>query len=399
MIDVGLASLAGFVAAAYAARVLDVSTLGAYAIFFAAFVLISVVPQQLLFQPAQVAMLRLPRTERVAAATRTLPAGVVIAVVGSLAVAGVGLIGTSEVPRQALMQLAATAVVLSVVSPLQDFVRSTMHLARRPNIAAALSAIQLTVTVLAVASLHAGGAPPAVVPFGSLAIANASSLSVGIWVSRRTAGEVEFPPLADLLRSGRVLVIAAALTPGASLISGVLVASLASVEELGYAEASRVVVMPLVVLAAGVQRTLGPRLLEAAHTRSASLFGRERRLYVWIVGGGGFVYLLAIGFPHPANPMQLLAPAAYVLGGLVALRVAVQLVQAAVAGYRPALLATGGEKEILRASLAHAIIMLVVTAALAAAIGAYAIPAAVLCAASARGLLVRGAARRRLDRP
>jgi hypothetical protein len=150
--------------------------------------------------------------------------------------------------------------------------------------------------------------------------------------------------------------------------------------------------MPLVVLGAGLQRTFAPRLLDAAHERSAALYWAERRRYVWMVAAGGVVYLVVVGIPYPANPMALLAPTAYVLGGLAALRVSVQLLQVSIAGYRPALLATGGEREILRAALAHGAIVLIVTAALAGAIGAYVIPASVLGGAAARGVLMRGAA-------
>jgi hypothetical protein len=65
LLDAGLASLASFVVGVYAARFLPASELGAYALFFTAFLLAAVVPAQLILTPAEIAAVGVARGERV----------------------------------------------------------------------------------------------------------------------------------------------------------------------------------------------------------------------------------------------------------------------------------------------------------------------------------------------
>jgi hypothetical protein len=66
LLDAGFASLARLAIGIYAARALTVSDLGAYALFFSAFVFASVVPMQFVLVPAELATLPAARRERLA---------------------------------------------------------------------------------------------------------------------------------------------------------------------------------------------------------------------------------------------------------------------------------------------------------------------------------------------
>ena len=160
VLDSGFASLAGFVGALYAARVLDGATLGVYALYLSAFMVASLVPQQLLFSPSHVNAVGAERSDRLAILPRMLRTGALLALAGAVLVLPAGWIAAGEVDARAIALLGATAAALTVVSPLQDYLRSTLHLAGRSRLAAALSAVQLGGAIGAVAALHAGGGPP-----------------------------------------------------------------------------------------------------------------------------------------------------------------------------------------------------------------------------------------------
>ena len=64
LLDAGFASLARLIIGIYAARALTVSDLGAYALFFSAFVFAIVVPMQFVLVPAELATLPAARHER-----------------------------------------------------------------------------------------------------------------------------------------------------------------------------------------------------------------------------------------------------------------------------------------------------------------------------------------------
>ena len=72
LLDAGLSSLATFVMGFYAARYLPPTILGGYALVFSAFMLMTKVPSQLLFKPAEIAAVGFPSTARLQLLPQTL---------------------------------------------------------------------------------------------------------------------------------------------------------------------------------------------------------------------------------------------------------------------------------------------------------------------------------------
>ncbi|HEX6913010.1 MAG TPA: hypothetical protein VF142_21555, partial [Longimicrobium sp.] len=83
--DAGFASLASFAVGVYAIRALEPGALGAYALVFAAFTLLAVVPAQLLFVPAETAAAYAAPGARAGLAAHSLRAGLPAAVLAAAA--------------------------------------------------------------------------------------------------------------------------------------------------------------------------------------------------------------------------------------------------------------------------------------------------------------------------
>ncbi len=64
LVDAGASSLATFVTGVAATRLLDSSELGAYAIFFSAWLLASQLPTALILVPAEAKLVHIPSKER-----------------------------------------------------------------------------------------------------------------------------------------------------------------------------------------------------------------------------------------------------------------------------------------------------------------------------------------------
>ena len=84
LFDVGSASLATFLVGLYAVRVFEPSILGAYALAFSAFVLVSNIPAQMIFVPCQVESISLERHQRLSVVGRSLQLGLPVAVLSAL---------------------------------------------------------------------------------------------------------------------------------------------------------------------------------------------------------------------------------------------------------------------------------------------------------------------------
>jgi hypothetical protein len=128
LLDAGFASLARLAVGIYTARALTVSDLGAYALFFSAFVFASVVPMQFVLVPAELATLSAARPERLALLRQSwrigTPASVATAVLASVA-APLG----AEAPTRVLWPLRWTMTACTALTPLQEHVRRVLHLA------------------------------------------------------------------------------------------------------------------------------------------------------------------------------------------------------------------------------------------------------------------------------
>jgi O-antigen/teichoic acid export membrane protein len=219
--------------------------------------------------------------------------------------------------------------------------------------------------------------PSAWIPFGALGAANIVSMSLGLiltrsgW-SRGNEENLSFRALAD---SGRWL-LAMALVPFVASFAGtILIDKLAGPEAIGYAEAARVAAQPVLVLAAGLSAVLGPRGMSAAITKNLPKAQRALHIYLALILGTGVLYLAVAGHAWIGNPMVYLVPAAYSVGGLVALTIVGNILTAAAMQYSNELMGGRREVELTKMSLVASPFLLLgsataaVTGAFARAIG------------------------------
>lgn len=399
LVDAGSASLATFGVSLYAARALEPATLGAYGLFFPAFVLVGVIPTQLLFLPAEIACLPLEGRDRFAVLRRSFRVGGPVALAAGVCLIAVAWFVPEEVDPSAVAALALTAAAASVVHPMQDHLRRLLHFGRSSWNAAATSGVQLGTTGLALAVLHLT-APAAWVPFGALALANAVSLLAGwLWARPPPGPRTRALALAPMLRNGRWLLVAG-LAPGLSQFAvAALIAWLAGAAALGHAEAARVVAQPVFVLGMGLQSVLGPRLMEAAADRSAEPARRSSRTFVVVLLAAAGAYLLLAGPAWPVNPMRWLVPTAYTVPWLVAATIAAHAAFAVSLPFEAQLKGGRRERSLALRELAISALKLA-GGATAAATGAFARPLGVGAWGAGRLLALRGAAQGHYpDRP
>ena len=171
--DTALASLATFAVSLIAIRYLRPTELGAYAVAFQAFLIAAVVPTQLLFIPAEVAVLDMRRPNRLAALSSTLRAGAPAAVVAATGAAALAAGSIALTGETAVLGLAVSMAAAAMLSPLQDHVRRMLHQAAQSWWAALVSLVQFAVAVGGVISLLAADVGTLVVPFTALTAANA----------------------------------------------------------------------------------------------------------------------------------------------------------------------------------------------------------------------------------
>jgi hypothetical protein len=397
--DATLAALAGFATSLYAVRNLAGPDLGAYSLYLSAYVVAGLFAQHLLFLPAQIAAVKAPRLARFSILGPTLRHGTIVAALVAPFAAAAGLI-LGGVSTSTLVALGAGAAMLTVVAPLQDHVRSTLHLAGEHTAAASVSGAQLAFTLAALGLLLLADVPDAWVPFTSLALGTGASGVVGRKLARDAqVGSFEVPPVRGLMGTGAALLPAALVQEAAIFVSAATLASLASAAALGSAEAARLVSRPVQAFSLGVSRVLAPPLMEAGEARSRSQAGRTAGLYVAAIGIAGLAYLAVMGWPHPLNPFEAIAPAAYDDEGLVALFIVATLAGAITQVPRGVLLGAAEGKAVLAISTVAAVSRVAAVVLLAASMEAYALPVAHLVSLVLSGGLGLRAARRLLERP
>jgi hypothetical protein len=329
--DAAFASLATFAAGLSAVNLFSDIDRGVYAIFFTAFGLGVVLPWELILVPAEVNAVSFPVQDRIRRARDTFRMGLPAALLGSIAIVIAALLARSLTSSGVIWGLSITAAITTVLSPLQDHMRRLLHIAELNWQAATVSAVQFAGVVAALAVMMLLDAPVAIMPFGSLAIANALSLTVGFIL-----GDVRHQrPLDEPLRfralahQGRWLLTQALAPNIAHFAVATIVAALAGAEVLGYAEAARVVAQPVLVLATGLTAVLAPRAMEAAMQGDLAVARHNRHVFTLVMAAGGVLYLAAAAAPWAFNPMKYLVPAAYVVGGLVAFTIVANLISAA----------------------------------------------------------------------
>jgi O-antigen/teichoic acid export membrane protein len=218
-------------------------------------------------------------------------------------------------------------------------------------------------------------APVALMPFGSLALANAVSLTVALAIGQvyrqpRLPDRLRFW---DLAREGRWLLAQAIIPSIAAFAVATIVTAIAGAEVLGFAEAARVVAQPILVFATGLTAVLAPRAMRAAMDIDVEAAQYARRLYLGSVGLAGIAYLAVASTAWPGNPMGYIVPAAYSVQGLVAATIAANLITAALYLDTNELLGARKAKELSLASIVLTPIS-ILFAFTSGQIGAFAIP-------------------------
>jgi O-antigen/teichoic acid export membrane protein len=345
LLDAGFASLASMATSLFAARFLSAPELGAYALYFSAFILAAVVPTQLLLIPAEIATITSvasARNRRIGLMQQSLHIGGVGAVAAGLVASAIAY-ASARAPHDVLWALAISATACAVVSPLQDHVRRTLHLAGASWRAATVSVVQLLCAVAALASLRALGVGTAWCPFGALALANTLSLATAFALTRheRRISSLQRYNLSGLMRSGRWLLLLEAIPTVGIFLSYALITQLAGSAAVGYAEAARIASQPIFVLTVGLSAVLGPRSAEAAVARDHDRAKRIARSFGAILVVLSLAYGAVTAVPWTANPLGVVIPKAYVVPGLVAASVLAYLIGGLVFPYRAELVGSG----------------------------------------------------------
>lgn len=387
-LDAGFASLATFAVGIVAVRTLDPASLGAYAVFFAAFNLAAELSAQLVFVPSEVTAVELDGQERMTVLNSSMRRGLVVALAGCALVWSGSIAVGGAVSESTVTALAWSATIAAFLSPVQDHLRRMFHLAGISGRAAVMSGFQLGAALIAIAVL--GSSLPAPwVPFGALAVANTVSLVVGLWMARsvlaRYPGRGLSPPWRTLIGMGSWLLLLGLLSTGAAFLVNALVAQLAGPSQVGYAEGARVVARPLQVVAMGVLAIAGPRLMAAAARSDERAARRLRYGFVWAMVGLFAVFVLAVGWDWSWNPIAAWLPNAYSVAGLVALSLLANTVQNLTYPVRSELMGVRRQRALAMAELPAGAAQ-VATAGLAGVLSAYVIPLAGMVGAVVRGV-------------
>jgi hypothetical protein len=403
LVDAGAASLAHFLVGLTAVNLLDPSDLGVYAVYFAAFMVATIVSQALVFTPAEVIAVSHPVEHRLSQVLRGLKLGIGPLLVGASVVVVAALATRGQTSMEVTVGLAVTSGAAILVSPAQDHIRRLLHIAARSWSAAGVSIVQVVAVTLALGAMISLDVPAAWIPFGALAIANLVSFGFGVAfaLSGRTKDVVKELSFRELAESGRWLLVMAVIPFGALFLGSIIIVELAGPEVMGFAEAARVAAQPIVVVATGLSAVLGPRGVEAAIHKDYPMARSAHHLYLGLILGTGVLYLLIAGHDWVGNPMAYLVPVAYVVQGLAAVTIIANIITAATVQFTNELVGGRKEVELTRMSLIASPFLLV-GAATASVTGAFARSLGIILEGSVRyGLYsaARGRIYREVDEP
>jgi O-antigen/teichoic acid export membrane protein len=354
VLDAALSSIGTFVIGFYAARSFAPAHLGGFALAYGAFMLVSRVPAQLLFKPAEIILVSHPATQRLGFLRQTLRLGTGPALIAALTAALWVPFAPSSVPADVVFGLTVTAVAASFFSPIQDHVRHMLHLGEASWRAAAVSGVQCLGAIGALQLLRYTGAPTSWRPLGALALANLLSLFAGLILARGDSGShlvLDGLSSPELLRSGRWLLVVNLLPAGAAFIAAAIVSHVAGAAALGYSEGARVLGQPPFVLSMALGAIFGPRSIRAAQTRQLREARQVSRLYAILMLLCGLPYLLVVGFAWRWSPLVALLPNAYHVSGLVAVTVMGNMLIGMDWPYRSELLGGGRGADVAKLEL------------------------------------------------
>lgn len=395
IVDTGFASLATFVVGLTAVVRFDDVDRGAYALFFSAFVMGSLIASEWIFTPAEVEAVSFSESKRLSLLPRSLELGIAPCLVGSVASLGALALTLSYTSVAVAVGLAVTSASLIVVSTMQSHVRKMLHIATRSEVAAGMSVVQFIVVLGSMWIGTTAGVPLAWLPFGALVLANAISMVVGLWVVRRQLREAapERLQFRELSKRGFWFVLNGAAPAVAGFLAAVAIAWLASPEDLGYAESARIVAQPVLVFAGGLTAVLAPRAMRAGLDRDGMQSRSTSRLYNALLLGGAGAYLLVVGWDWALNPVVQIVPSAYVLTGLVALTAVANTVAATTFLQGDELAGSGRERSL--AAIAGVSSLFLLGGGLTAGFtGAYARSIGLIAGSSTRFAIQRVALRR-----
>lgn len=373
--DAAFASLATFAAGLSAVTLFNDIDRGVYALFFTAFQLGVVLPWDLILIPAEVNAVSYPLVDRMRRAPDTLRLGLRTSLVGSLAILVAAFLARDLTSTEVLVTLVITAMITTILSPLQDHMRRLLHISDHSWLAATMSMVQFGVVAVSLTVMWLVDAPVALMPFGSLALANACSLTAGVILG----DVIHQEPLPErlrfweLAREGKWLLAQAIIPSSAHFAVAAIVAALAGPEVLGYAEAARVVAQPVLVFATGLTAVLAPRAMRAAMDVDIAAAQHARRVFLGLVGLAGVAYLAVASTDWVLNPMGYIVPAAYTVSGLVAAMIIANMTTAALYLDTNELLGARKARELSLVSIVLSPILIAV-AFTAGQIGAFAVP-------------------------
>ncbi|MBT8248154.1 MAG: hypothetical protein HKO82_05565 [Acidimicrobiia bacterium] len=395
IVDTSFSSLATFIIGLTAVVRFDDVERGAYALFFAAFLMGQLIANEWIFTPAEVEAVSFDESERLSLLPRSLELGLVPCLGGSVASIFALALTLSYTPVSVVVGLTVTSGILIVLSTMQSHVRRMLHIAARSEVPAVMSVLQVVIVLAGVGLGTAAGLPLAWLPFGVLALANVVSTLLGLWMAR--AALRQEPPkrlrFGDLSVRGLWFVLNGAATAVAGFLVAVAISALASPEDLGYAESARIIAQPVLVFAGGLTAVLAPRAMRAGLERNAKQSRSTNRLYVTLLLGGAALYLAIVGWDWALNPLAGLIPSAYVLGGLVALSVAANGVSA-LTFLQGDELAGAGRERLLAAIASFSSVFLVAGGLTAGFTGAYARSVGLIAGNSTRFVAQQSALRR-----
>lgn len=385
VIDSGFASIATFAVGVFAVRYLTASGLGIYSVYFSAFVLATVIPRNLIFKAAQVNLLPFPMKSRLGAFRNGLLPGSFIALLSASLVSMAIPTATTTGQGTLVVPMTVTAFLAAFLSPIQDHLRTIMHLGEASWGAAAMSIVQGTVVGAVLVTAGIMNLDPAWIPFGALMVANTISLIVGFVLLERIGDDpdTDSPSLGTLVRPGGWFLATEITKSAAEFVSRSIVLFVASPAVLGFVEGARLASRPLAVFVVGISAVVVPKSMEAGRTKdqtSAALLSKRFNGGVLVLG---LVYLLVGGVSWPGNPMVELVPLGYTVSWLVPSMIIATAFQSTLFTKPGEIIGAGLERNLTRVEALGSTVF-VLSSFLAGLIGAFSIPIAVTLTSAVR---------------
>ena len=235
-----------------------------------------------------------PIVDRLRRAPETLGMGLRTSIVGSMACVAAAALGRDLTDPEFLWMLTITAMITTILSPLQDHMRRLLHISDLSWRAATVSIVQFGVTAASLTVMWLVDVPVALMPFGSACARQRRVLTVGLVLGKVFDQEPLARPASILAARKRREV---APRPGRHPVTcqfavAAIVAAIAGATILGYAEAARVVAQPVLVFATGLTAVLAPRAMRSAMDVDISVARQTRGLYLGLMSIAGMLYLV-----------------------------------------------------------------------------------------------------------